>query len=81
MKSAISAIVLGGVVLLAPSFASAQQQKGGMEGYVVDRDGNPVISSRTGECVRSRYGTAASDSPRCKPQVTPAAASSRTPTK
>ena len=80
MKSAISAIVLGSVVLLAPSFASAQQ-KAGMQGYVVDRDGNPVIGSRTGECVRSRYGTAASDSPRCKPQVTPAAASSRTPTK
>ena len=81
MKSAISAIVLGSAVLLASSFASAQQQKGGMEGYVVDRDGNPVISSRTGECVRSRHWTAASESPRCKPQATPAAATSRTPRK
>jgi hypothetical protein len=81
MKSAISAIVLGSVVFLAPSFASAQQQKGGMEGYVVDRDGNPVISSRTGECVRSRQWTAASESPRCKPQATPAAASSGAPRK
>jgi len=79
MKSAISAIVLGSAVLLASSFASAQQK--GMEGHVVDRDGNPVIGSRTGECVRSRYGTAASDSPRCKPQATPAAASSRMPAK
>jgi len=81
MKSAISAIVLGSVVLLAPSFASAQQQKGGMDGYVTDRAGNPVISARTGECVRTRYWTAASESSRCKPQATPASSTSRTPRK
>ena len=79
MKSAISAIVLGSAVLLASSFASAQQQ--GMEGHVVDRDGNPVISARTGECVRTRYWTAASESSRCKPQATPASSTSRTPRK
>jgi len=81
MKSAISAIVLGSVVLLAPSFASAQQQKGGMDGYVTDRAGNPVISARTGECVRSRYWTPANENSRCKPQATPAAASSGAPRK
>lgn len=78
MKSAITAVVLGSVVLLAPSFALAQQQQG-MEGYIVGRDGNPIISARTGECVRSRHWTAATEVARCKPASTPAAAGSRAP--
>lgn len=78
MKSAISAVVLGSAVLLGPSVASAQQN---MQGYIVDRSGNPIISSRTGECVRSRNWSAASEIARCKPTTTPAAAASRAPAK
>jgi hypothetical protein len=78
MKAVISAVVLGSAVLLAPSFASAQEN---MEGYVVDRFGNPLINVQTGTCVQSRYWTPANASPRCKPTTTPASASSRAPKK
>jgi len=78
MKSAISAVVFGSAVLLAPSLVSAQQ---GMEGYIVDRNGNPVMNDRTGTCVQSRHWTPANEIARCKPATIPAAASSRAPKK
>jgi len=78
MKSVISAVVLGSAVLLAPSVASAQQN---MEGYVVDRFGNPVINDRTGTCVKSRNWSPLNASPRCKSEMSPATGTSQAPKK
>lgn len=65
MKRMTIAVLLGIAALsLAPA---SYAQAGKNQGYVVDRNGNPVKVARTGDCIRLvRQWSQAIETPECK---------------